>query len=73
MERAMRTALERGGVEPGAVKAVWAARCGLKVFDDAEAAAIERVLGSDAERDRAEARARRGDGRQHLARTSHSL
>ena len=48
IERAMRTALERAGVEPEAVKAVWAARCGLKVFDDAEAAAIERVLGSDA-------------------------
>ena len=48
MERAMRAALERGGVEPGSVKAVWAARCGLKAFDEAEAAAIERVLGSDA-------------------------
>ncbi len=47
VERAMRGALERAGVEPGAVAAVWANRCGLTVADEAEAKAIERVLGSE--------------------------
>jgi len=48
LERAMRLALERAGVEPSAVSAVWTSRCGLQVADDAEAKAIERVLGSSA-------------------------
>ncbi|HEX2232846.1 MAG TPA: beta-ketoacyl-[acyl-carrier-protein] synthase family protein [Thermoleophilaceae bacterium] len=47
IERAMRTALERAGVEPGEVVAVWANRCGLEVADQAEARAIERALGAD--------------------------
>jgi 3-oxoacyl-[acyl-carrier-protein] synthase II len=47
IERAMRTALERAGVEPGEVAAVWANRSGLEFADQAEAKAIERVLGSD--------------------------
>ena len=46
LERAMRLALERSGIAPEAVKAVWANRCGLAVADDAESAAIERVLPS---------------------------
>jgi 3-oxoacyl-[acyl-carrier-protein] synthase II len=47
VERAMRTALQRAGVEPGAVVAVWANRCGLAVADEAERLAIGRVLGAD--------------------------
>ena len=47
IERAMKTALERAGVEPGEVAAVWANRSGLEVADQAEAKAIERVLGPD--------------------------
>ena len=43
----MKTALERAGVEPGEVAAVWANRSGLEVADQAEAKAIERVLGPD--------------------------
>ena len=43
----MRVALERAGVEPGDVKAVWSAKSGLTVADEAEAKAIERVLGDD--------------------------
>ena len=46
IERAMRVALERAGVAAGDVAGVWANRNGLKVADDAEARAIERVLGS---------------------------
>jgi len=41
--RAMRLALERAGLEPSDVVAIWANRCGLKIADDAEAAAIDRV------------------------------
>jgi 3-oxoacyl-[acyl-carrier-protein] synthase II len=47
LERAMRAALERAGVAPDAVVAVWANRSGLAVADDAETAAISRVLGDD--------------------------
>ncbi|MEJ7783961.1 MAG: beta-ketoacyl-[acyl-carrier-protein] synthase family protein [Solirubrobacteraceae bacterium] len=47
VERAMRGALERAGVEPGEVAAVWANRCGLGIADEAEAKAIERVLGAE--------------------------
>ena len=48
IERAMRTALERAGVEPASVAAVWSSRAGLAVADEAEAKAIERLLGADA-------------------------
>jgi 3-oxoacyl-[acyl-carrier-protein] synthase II len=47
IERAMRLALERAGVDPGDVVAVWANRNGLAAADDAEAKAIERVFGAD--------------------------
>ena len=47
LERAMRMALERAGVSAQELSAVWAARCGLAVADDAESKAIERVLGAD--------------------------
>jgi 3-oxoacyl-[acyl-carrier-protein] synthase II len=47
IERAMRTALERAGVEPGDVAAVWAAKTGLRVADEAEDKAISRVFGDD--------------------------
>jgi 3-oxoacyl-[acyl-carrier-protein] synthase II len=47
LERAMRMALERAGVSADDLVAVWAARCGLAVADDAEAKAIERVAGSE--------------------------
>ena len=46
LERAMRLALERSGVPAQELAAVWAARCGLAVADEAEAKAIERVLGA---------------------------
>ena len=45
IERAMRLALERAGVSPSDVVAVWANRNGLEVADEAEAKAIERLLG----------------------------
>ena len=45
IERAMRLALERAGVSPSDVVAVWANRNGLQVADEAEARAIERLLG----------------------------
>ncbi len=44
IERAMRVALERAGVDAANVKAVWSGASGLKVADEAEAKAIERVL-----------------------------
>lgn len=47
LERAMRLALERAGVAASDVAAVWASRCGLAVADQAEAKAIERLLGAD--------------------------
>ncbi|MGO9977019.1 MAG: beta-ketoacyl synthase N-terminal-like domain-containing protein [Solirubrobacteraceae bacterium] len=47
LERSMRVALERAGVKPEGIVAVWANRCGLAVADAAEAKAIERLLGSD--------------------------
>jgi 3-oxoacyl-[acyl-carrier-protein] synthase II len=47
IERAMRLALERAGLTGGDIAAIWANRNGLKVADEAEARAIERVLGSD--------------------------
>lgn len=47
LERAMRLALERAGVAASELAAVWASRCGLAVADQAEARAIERLLGAD--------------------------
>jgi 3-oxoacyl-[acyl-carrier-protein] synthase II len=47
LERAMRLAVERAGVEPGAIKALWANACGLAVADEAERKAIERLFGGD--------------------------
>ena len=48
IERAMRLALERAGVPADDVVAVWANRNGLEAADEAEAKAIDRVLGPDA-------------------------
>jgi 3-oxoacyl-[acyl-carrier-protein] synthase II len=45
LERAMRLALERGGVEPGSVKAVWSGKSGLGIADGAEDKAIGRLFG----------------------------
>jgi len=47
LERAMRLALTRSAVPAEELAAVWATRCGLGVADEAEAKAIERVLGAD--------------------------
>src|SRR5918992_4510433 len=47
IERAMRIALERAGVEPGQVASVWTAKTGLAAADAAEDAAIGRLLGDD--------------------------
>jgi 3-oxoacyl-[acyl-carrier-protein] synthase II len=49
IEQAMRLALERAGLEPGEITAVWAASCGLPSADEAERLAIERVFGADVE------------------------
>ena len=38
---------ERAGIAAADVAAVWASACGLAVADEAEAKAIERLLGSD--------------------------
>jgi 3-oxoacyl-[acyl-carrier-protein] synthase II len=50
MERAMRIALERAGVEPGQVAAVWMAKTGLAAADGAEDAAVGRLFGDDVPR-----------------------
>jgi 3-oxoacyl-[acyl-carrier-protein] synthase II len=50
IERAMRIALERAGVEPGQVAAVWTAKTGLAPADAAEDAAIDRLFGGDVPR-----------------------
>lgn len=47
VERAMRLALERAGIAASDVAAVWASACGLAVADEAEAKAIERLLGGN--------------------------
>jgi 3-oxoacyl-[acyl-carrier-protein] synthase II len=47
LERAMRLALEHAGLPAQELTAVWAARCGLAVADDAESKALERVFGAD--------------------------
>jgi 3-oxoacyl-[acyl-carrier-protein] synthase II len=46
LERAMRVALARAGLEPEQVVAVWSARCGLELADVAEDAAIGRLFGA---------------------------
>jgi 3-oxoacyl-[acyl-carrier-protein] synthase II len=45
IERAIRLALERAGLEPAAITAVWSAASGLAPADAAEASAIGRVFG----------------------------
>jgi 3-oxoacyl-[acyl-carrier-protein] synthase II len=47
LERAMRLALERAGVSASDVVGIWANRNGLAAADEAEAKAIERVVGVD--------------------------
>jgi 3-oxoacyl-[acyl-carrier-protein] synthase II len=44
IERAMRLALERSGVGADDVAAIWGLRCGLRIIDDAETKAIERLF-----------------------------
>jgi 3-oxoacyl-[acyl-carrier-protein] synthase II len=44
IERAMRGALQRAGIEPSEVVAVWSAKSGLEVADTAEDAAIGRLF-----------------------------
>jgi 3-oxoacyl-[acyl-carrier-protein] synthase II len=46
IERAMQIAIERAGIASSGIAAVWANRCGLTVADEAEAHAIERLLGA---------------------------
>jgi 3-oxoacyl-[acyl-carrier-protein] synthase II len=48
LERAMRIALERSGVDPGEIAAVLSSQTGLEVPDEAERKAIERVFGDGA-------------------------
>lgn len=49
IERAMRLALERAGLEPSEITTVWAAASGLPAADEAERQAIERVFGPEVE------------------------
>ncbi len=48
IERSMRTALGAAGVEAGDITAVWANASGFAIADEAEARAIGRVFGDDA-------------------------
>lgn len=48
LERAMRLALERAGVEPADIDTVWSSLSGLRRADEAERAALARVFGDDA-------------------------
>jgi 3-oxoacyl-[acyl-carrier-protein] synthase II len=48
IERAMRLALERAGLEPADLGAVWSSASGFRIADDAEAQAIARVFGESA-------------------------
>jgi 3-oxoacyl-[acyl-carrier-protein] synthase II len=48
IERAMRQALERAGLQPGDVKAIWASAAGYQLADGGEQAAIKRVFGEGA-------------------------
>jgi 3-oxoacyl-[acyl-carrier-protein] synthase II len=47
IERAMQLALERSGVKPEELTAVWASACGHKYADAAEREAIQRLFGQD--------------------------
>jgi 3-oxoacyl-[acyl-carrier-protein] synthase II len=47
LERSMRGALERAGVERGHVAAVWMAKTGLTIADEAEDKAVDRVFGGE--------------------------
>lgn len=49
IERAMRLALERAGVQPEDVGTIWAATSGLRVADRAERRAIQRLFGDGAD------------------------
>jgi 3-oxoacyl-[acyl-carrier-protein] synthase II len=44
----MRLALERAGLQPGDIKAIWASATGYRLADGAEQAAIKRVFGDGA-------------------------
>jgi 3-oxoacyl-[acyl-carrier-protein] synthase II len=48
LQRAMRGAMERAGVSPGDVQAIWANASGYRLADAAEASAIRRVFGDRA-------------------------
>jgi len=48
IEAAMRTALDRAGLEPGDIGTIWSAASGLAAADEAEAKAIERLFGEGA-------------------------
>jgi 3-oxoacyl-[acyl-carrier-protein] synthase II len=47
LERAMRVALERSGIDAGDVSAVWTSKTGLRIADEAENKAVDRVFGGD--------------------------
>ena len=48
IEAAMRSAIERAGLQPGDIGTIWANASGLEVVDEAERHAIERVFGDGA-------------------------
>jgi 3-oxoacyl-[acyl-carrier-protein] synthase II len=48
LERAMRLALERSGLRPGDVKAIWSGLAGYRPADMAEQAAVRRLFGASA-------------------------
>ena len=48
IEAAMRSALERAGLQPADIGTIWANASGLEVVDEAERQAIERVFGDGA-------------------------
>jgi 3-oxoacyl-[acyl-carrier-protein] synthase II len=52
IERSMRAALEAAGVEPGEITTIWANASGFGIADEAEAQAIGRVFGDDADVER---------------------
>ncbi len=46
LERAMRLALERAGLEPADIATVWSSLSGLKLADEAEQVALARIFGN---------------------------
>jgi 3-oxoacyl-[acyl-carrier-protein] synthase II len=48
LERAMRLALERAGLRPGDIKAIWSGLAGYRPADVAEEAAVRRLFGDSA-------------------------